>query len=61
MESKIKQRLTRKYLGEIPGTKNTLENRFNKAHLKAYLKGKKKFNHGQYSHITQQQISLVTI
>jgi len=57
-----KKRLTRKFLGFLPTKQNTPENRFNKAHLKAYLKGKKYFNidkYGNPSASVEQEISFI--
>jgi len=36
----------RRFLGKTEGFLNNEEKLFEKAHLKAYLKGKKRFNHG---------------
>lgn len=39
----------RQFKGELPDMKQTKEERrFNLAHLKAYLKGKRNFDHGFY-------------
>jgi len=53
METKVKRK--RIFLGEMPTSKNSPENRFKKAHLKAYLKGKQFFNHDFEEHIVKQK------
>ena len=54
-----KSRRTRKFLGKTEGFVNKEERNFEKAHLKAYLKGKRIFKHHQKEHKVQQELSIV--
>lgn len=64
IESKLdikKGKKKRRFLGKTEGFINDEEKKFEKAHLKAYLKGKKRFNHGFEGGRNMQGVLIPTI